>query len=98
MLVIDPEECIDCSLCVPECPVDAIVAEDDVPEDKHELIAINRELSEIWPVIVERKRRSRIPTIGRKKNPNYLILNAKNAACERCAYPSPLSFTATIGI
>ena len=55
MLVIDPEECIDCSLCVPECPVDAIVAEDDVPEDKHELIAINRELSEIWPVIVEKK-------------------------------------------
>ena len=55
MLVIDPEECIDCSLCVPECPVDAIVAEDDVPEDKHELIAINRELSEAWPVIVEKK-------------------------------------------
>ena len=98
MLVIDPEECIDCSLCVPECPVDAIVAEDDVPEDKHELIAINRELSEIWPVIVEKKEALRIPTIGRKKNPNYLILNAKNAACERCAYPSPLSFTATIGI
>ena len=67
MLVIDPEECIDCSLCVPECPVDAIVAEDDVPEDKHELIAINRELSKFGRLLLKRKRRSRIPTIGRRK-------------------------------
>ena len=32
MLVIDPDECIDCTLCVPECPVEAIFAEDDVPD------------------------------------------------------------------
>lgn len=55
MLVIDPEECIDCSLCVPECPVDAIVAEDDVTEDKQHLVELNRELSAQWPVIVEKK-------------------------------------------
>lgn len=55
MLAIDPEECIDCSLCVPECPVDAIVSEDDVPEDKVALIELNRELSEQWPVLVEKK-------------------------------------------
>lgn len=55
MLVIDPEECIDCSLCVPECPVDAIVAEDDVPPGKEALIELNRELSEQWPVLVEKK-------------------------------------------
>lgn len=55
MLVIDPEECIDCSLCVPECPVDAIVAEDDVPEGGEAMVQLNRELSEQWPVIVERK-------------------------------------------
>ena len=30
-LAIDPDECIDCTLCVPECPVEAIFAEDDVP-------------------------------------------------------------------
>jgi ferredoxin len=35
MLVIDPDECIDCNLCVPECPVDAIFADDEVPEDEH---------------------------------------------------------------
>ena len=55
MLVIDPEECIDCSLCVPECPVDAIVSEDDVPEGKEPLVELNRELSAQWPVIVEKK-------------------------------------------
>ena len=55
MLVIDPEECIDCSLCVPECPVDAIVAEDDIPEGQGNLLDLNRELAAEWPVIVEKK-------------------------------------------
>ena len=54
MLVIDPEECIDCSLCVPECPVNAIVSEDDLPEGDGNMLELNRELSEKWPVIVER--------------------------------------------
>ena len=39
MLVIDPEECIDCTLCVPECPVEAICAEDDVPPAQRDFIA-----------------------------------------------------------
>ena len=55
MLVIDPEECIDCSLCVPECPVEAIVAEDDLPEEMVHLAELNRELSEKWPVILEHR-------------------------------------------
>jgi len=55
MLVIDPEECIDCSLCVPECPVNAIVSEDDISEEQKPMLELNRELSEQWPVIVERK-------------------------------------------
>jgi len=50
-LVIDPEECIDCTLCVPECPVDAIYDEDDLPEDQRPFIQINAELSLLWPVI-----------------------------------------------
>lgn len=52
-LVIDPDECIDCGLCEPECPVEAISSEDDV-EDKN-FININRKLSKIWPVINKRK-------------------------------------------
>lgn len=52
-LVIDPETCIDCSLCVPECPAEAIFAEADVPEDQVEYIALNAELAKAWPGISE---------------------------------------------
>jgi ferredoxin len=54
-LVIDPEECIDCTLCVAECPAEAIFAEDDVPAHQVELIAINAELAKSWPSIIQRK-------------------------------------------
>ena len=55
MLVIDPDECIDCTLCVPECPVEAIFAEDDVPDEQREWIARNKELAAGWKPIIERK-------------------------------------------
>jgi len=55
MLVIDPDECIDCTLCVAECPVEAIFAEDDVPVAQREFIPINAELSKVWKPLVERK-------------------------------------------
>jgi ferredoxin len=54
-LVIDPEECIDCTLCEPECPVDAIVAEDDLPAEQAHFLALNKDLSRQWPVIAEKK-------------------------------------------
>lgn len=54
-LVIDPEECIDCQLCVPECPANAIFDEVDLPEDQLDFLAINAELAKIWPVISEVK-------------------------------------------
>jgi ferredoxin len=54
-LVIDPDECIDCTLCVAECPVEAIFAEDDVPEDQQAFKALNAELSKVWKPIIERK-------------------------------------------
>ena len=50
-LAINPEECIDCSLCVDECPVRAIFAEEDVPDDQKAFIEINARLAEQWPVI-----------------------------------------------
>jgi len=55
MLVIDPDECIDCTLCVLECPVEAIFAEDDVPPTSRDFIALNRELAANWKPIIERK-------------------------------------------
>ena len=55
MLVIDPDECIDCTLCVAECPVEAIFAEDDVPDTQREFIQVNAELSKVWKPIIEKK-------------------------------------------
>jgi ferredoxin len=52
-LAINPEECIDCALCVPECPVDAIYEENDLPSSQAEFLALNRELAERWPNITE---------------------------------------------
>ncbi len=54
-LVIHPDECIDCALCVPECPVEAIFAEDDLPEELKEYMPLNAELAETWPNITEKK-------------------------------------------
>ncbi|MCH8211030.1 MAG: ferredoxin family protein [Planctomycetes bacterium] len=50
-LVIDPDVCIDCDLCIPECPVDAIFAEDDVPEEWAEYLELNARLATEWPEI-----------------------------------------------
>jgi len=54
-LVIDPDECIDCTLCVAECPVDAIYEEEDLPGDQRHFIELNAELSKQWKPIVEKK-------------------------------------------
>ena len=53
MLVIDPDECIDCTLCEPECPVEAIFSEDELPEDQKKFLELNEELTRDWPVITE---------------------------------------------
>ncbi|MEX5727084.1 ferredoxin [Rhodovulum iodosum] len=53
MLVIHPDECIDCGVCEPECPADAI--RPDTEPDMDEWVEFNRKYSEIWPVIVTRK-------------------------------------------
>lgn len=50
-LVIDPVTCIDCSLCVPECPAEAIFAADDVPAEQEHFIQLNAELSRAWEPI-----------------------------------------------
>jgi ferredoxin len=53
-LVIDPDECIDCTLCEPECPAEAIFSEEEVPAGQEQFLQINAELAKKWPVITER--------------------------------------------
>ena len=54
-LVIDPDECIDCAVCIPQCPVNAILPEEDVSSEQQKFIAINVELAKKWPSITKRK-------------------------------------------
>jgi ferredoxin len=54
-LVIDPDECIDCALCVPECPVEAIYAAEDVYADQRDFIPLNAELARVWKPITRVK-------------------------------------------
>jgi ferredoxin len=56
MLYINPEECIDCEACVPECPVEAIFHEDNVPDEWKEYIAINAENAPQSPNITDKKK------------------------------------------
>ena len=53
MLYIDPDECIDCGACIPECPVEAIYEESEVPEDQQQWIEINAERAPDLPTITE---------------------------------------------
>ncbi len=52
MLMINPDECIDCGVCEPECPIEAIKPES---EDLMNVIELNRKYSAIWPQITTKK-------------------------------------------
>lgn len=53
MLVIDPDECIDCAVCIPECPVNAIYAEDDLPAGQQAFLGLNAELAVVFPTLTK---------------------------------------------
>ena len=53
-LVIDPDECIDCTLCEPECPAEAIFSEEELPAGQEHSKQLNAELAKSWPVLTER--------------------------------------------
>jgi len=55
ILYIHPDECIDCEACVPECPVEAIFFDDNVPAEWQSFTALNAEMSAQCPAITEKK-------------------------------------------
>ena len=54
-LVIDPDDCIDFAVCVPECPVNAIYADEDVPKEQRAFTALNADLARQWKPITRTK-------------------------------------------
>ena len=54
-LVIHPDECIDCGLCVPECPIEAIYPDDELPNNQIEFVEINAKLADVYENITEAK-------------------------------------------
>lgn len=75
MLVIDADECIDCAVCVPECPVNAIYAAADVPESQKSFIDLNAELAKSWRSITQKQ--SPLPEAEdwKDKTPKLQLLN-----------------------
>lgn len=54
-LAINPDECIDCGVCVPECPVEAIIPDNNVDTDVKFWYDLNKELARQWPNINKKK-------------------------------------------
>ena len=54
-LVINPEECIDCSLCEPECPINAIISDEDITDSNKHFLEINEKFSKKSPILTEIK-------------------------------------------
>ena len=79
MVVINNDVCIDCGACIPECPVQAIYTEEDVPEKWHSFIALNEEKSKVLPVLTEARTPLGPPTsdtnVDRPKDYNPDSLN-----------------------
>ena len=68
MLVIHPDECIDCGVCVPECPVDAI--KPDTEPGLEKWLSVNAEFSKVWPTSWPKRSRPRTPRSGRGSRTN----------------------------
>jgi ferredoxin len=64
-LVIDPDECIDCTLCEPECPVEAIFSEEEIPTGQENFKELNAELAKKCRSSAKRKKHRRMPSSGK---------------------------------
>ena len=73
-LVIDPDECIDCAVCIPECPVNAIYADTDTPPEFESFLELNQRLAKSWPLIS--KRIAPLPTAEQWKDKTGKLASA----------------------
>ena len=80
ILYIHPDECIDCEACVPECPVEAIFHEDNVPEEWKDFTALNAEMASQCEVITEKKEPMCRRRVNRLRLPHRSV-----DTIERCA-------------
>ena len=67
MLVIHPDECIDCGVCEPECPVEAIIPDTAGDDDSGKWLEINTKFADIWPNITRKGDPPTTPTTTRTK-------------------------------
>lgn len=84
-LVIDPFECIDCDACVPECPVEAIYPDDEVPMEWEEYIDLNDRLSEEWMSHVINEVKDPLPDAeewGQRKDKREYLIESWNGEAE----------------
>jgi ferredoxin len=73
MLVIHPDECIGCGVCVPECPVDAI--KPDTEPGLEKWLSLNAEYAKIWPnIIVKKARPTRLQGVGGEARQTPILL------------------------
>ena len=73
MLYIHPDECIDCEACVPECPVEAIFHEDNVPEEWKAFTQLNAEMAPQCPVITEKAAKPLLRVTGMRRESQQIV-------------------------
>lgn len=78
MLVIHPDECIDCGVCEPECPVEAIIPDSEPPAERW--LELNREYAATWPNITRKSRTRPMPMISRTSPTNTTSTSARSRA------------------
>src|SRR5262245_39984121 len=92
MLAIDPDACIDCGVCEPECPAEAI--KPDTEPGATAWIAFNREKSREWPNITTKARRRTTPTNGSASRRSS---RRRSAAHRRARFENPFRAFRRVG-
>ena len=79
MLVINPDECIDCGVCEPECPIDAIkVDSDESVQEMQKWLLLNKKFSALWPNIPKKELCLNMKNIKKLKINLKIIFQAEN--------------------